>query len=90
MTDDLLKLQFQNAAEFAQSKGDQPRVEIFTRLAETTDSVDPSILEAYYELFEDLPDGESDQEMMADVGRGWVPETATEYVREFISRRTVG
>lgn len=90
MSDDILKLQFQSAAEFAESKGDSYRASIFTRLAETADSVEASVIEAYYELFEDLTDGETDQEMMAQVGSAWIPESATEYVKEFISRRTGG
>ncbi|SCB35958.1 hypothetical protein GA0061099_1005400 [Bradyrhizobium yuanmingense] len=90
MADDLLKLQFQGAAEFAQSKGELARAQIFTRLAETVDSIEPGILDAYYDLFEDLPDQETDQELMSGVGRTWVPETASEYVKEFISRRTGG
>lgn len=90
MSDDLLKLQFQGAAEFAQSKGDLDRAKIFTRLAETADSVDSSLLDAYYELFQDLPDGETDQELMSGIGRSWSPETAAEYVTEFIARRTGG
>jgi hypothetical protein len=90
MSADLLKLQFQNAAEFAESRGDASRAEVFIRLAETADSVDTSLLDAWAELYEDLPDQEADNEMMAQVGRGWLPDTATEYVKQFISRRTGG
>jgi hypothetical protein len=88
MSADLLKLQFQNAAEFAQSRGDSSRAEVFNRLSGTADSVDTSLLDAWAELYEDLPDQEADNEMMAQVGRGWFPKSATEYVKEFISRRT--
>jgi hypothetical protein len=87
---ELLRLQFQSAAEFAESKGDSYRAAIFTRLAETTESVEPSILDAWADLYDGLPDQEADQEMMSNVGRGWLPETATEYVKEFIARRTGG
>jgi hypothetical protein len=90
MSADLLKLQFQNAAEFAESKGDSSRAQFFTRLAQTSDSVDTSLLGAWAELYEDLRDQEADNELMAKVGRGWFPQSATEYVKEFISRRTGG
>jgi hypothetical protein len=90
VSNDLLKLQFQGASEFAQSKGDQRRAEIFTRLAETVDSIEPSVLDAYYDLFADLQDQEADNDIMAGVGRSWLPESATDYVKEFISRRTGG
>jgi hypothetical protein len=52
--------------------------------------VDSSLLDAWADLYEDIQDQEADNELMAEVGRAWSPASATEYVKEFISRRTGG
>jgi hypothetical protein len=45
-------------------------------------------MEAFLELFEDDRDAKEHRDMLNSIGAGFCPESATEYVREFIKRRT--
>jgi hypothetical protein len=91
-----LKLLFEMQAEWRRDKarqhpGDARNIEaadIFDRLAATAASVPADVLAAYYELFEDLPDVEEEQEMLRRVGFYSKPSNAEEFVRKFIARRT--
>ncbi len=63
---------------------------ILRRLAETTAYVDPALMEAFLELFEGNRDAKEHRDMLDSIGAGFSPESTTEYVREFIKRRTGG
>jgi hypothetical protein len=62
--------------------------DILRRLAETTPYVNPALMEAFLELFDDDRDAKEHRDMLNSIGAGFCPESATEYVREFIKRRT--
>jgi hypothetical protein len=64
--------------------------ELFDKLAASTADMDQTVLQAYWELFEDLPDSEQHREMMRDVGFHWWPESADEFCRRYFAERTGG
>ena len=75
--------------EFLAEREKRPDVAaILGRLAETTPYVNPALMEAFLELFEDDSDAKEHREMLNSIGTGFCPESATEYVCEFIKRRT--
>jgi hypothetical protein len=75
--------------EFLAEMEKRPNVAaILRQLAETTPYVDPALMEAFLELFEDDRDEKEHRNMLNSIGGGFCPESATEYVREFIKRRT--
>ena len=93
---ELLKRDFESTAEYrrwtaSRFPGDSRNAEaikILDTLAATVDAVDPAVLNAYGELFEDVMDGEVHGEMLRRIGFESWPSTATEFVREFIASRT--
>ena len=95
---EMLREQFENTARWRREKAreypDDERnlwaAETLERLAATVADVDPQLLTAYFELFDDLPDSEAEQEMFRSVGFHSAPETAEEFIRGFIADRTGG
>jgi hypothetical protein len=93
-----LRLAFQSTAEWRRQKAvERPEdtrnataAEILDHLAATTKDVVPEILEAYVELFEDLPDTERHEDLLREVGFHWEPESASEFVSRFIKEATGG
>jgi hypothetical protein len=104
MTDDtelnteLLKVEFlntaewrrQKAAEYPDDKRNLEAADLLERLAETVDQVEPALLQAYVELWEDAPEAEALSDMLREIGFYTAPKTATEFVAAFISRMTSG
>ena len=78
----------QKAAEYPGDKRNPEAAALLGRLASTTDQVEPHLLNAYLELWEDLLEAEEHSEMLRTVGFQWARQTATEFVREFIKRFT--
>ncbi len=65
-------------------------VKIFERLAETAKDIEPKVLDAYVELFEDASQGERESKLEREVGFYWFPESASEFVARFIGEETGG
>jgi len=66
------------------------------RIAKTVREVDAALLNAYRRVFEELCDAGDDgiesanahAVLLGQVGFGWTPETATEFVSRFIAKST--
>jgi hypothetical protein len=84
---EILRLEFKHASHIAGNSAEMAR---FLQLADTVQEIDPSLLEAYSELFDGLTDVEVSSEMFRRIGLSWFPITATEFVIKFISVRTGG
>ena len=91
---ELLRLDFVGAADMRRKVPafhDSGAVEILDRLANTVDSIDPEFLEAFGDLFEEsVSDGEAMHEMLQSVGISYFPKDASEFVRDYIAKRTGG
>jgi hypothetical protein len=78
----------EKAAQYPEDKRNQEAAEILDRLAATVADIPPDVLEAYYELFDDVRDTEVEQEMLKQVGFSSAPRNAEQFVRDFIESRT--
>jgi hypothetical protein len=93
---ELLRHDFENTAEYrrmiaAKYPGDARNIEaadIMEKLAATVDNVEPAVLNAYGELFEDARDSEVHTEMLRQIDVHSWPSTATEFVQGYIASRT--
>ena len=84
---EILRMQFDGAAEHA---ADATRVSILHELSATTADIPAAMIDAYWEIFEDLRDAELEHEMLRGIGISWWPESATKFVERFISVSTGG
>jgi hypothetical protein len=78
----------EKAAEYPDDKRNLEAVTALERLADTVDQIEPDLLGAYIELWEDAIEAEEYSEMLRTIGFQWEPKTATEFVREFIAKMT--
>ena len=59
------------------------------RLTKTIKDVDPTLLDAYGSLWDDdVPDSEQHSEMLRLIGFHFFPQTAEEFVKWYITKRT--
>lgn len=83
---EILRLQFESAAQHARLCGNSEAGSCFDGLAASVASVSPELLEAYFEMFQDITDGEIDVALMQSIQHGsWSPESATEYLQRFVA-----
>jgi len=80
----------QKASEHTGEKRNIEAAKILDRLAATVHEIDAATLRAYFELFNDLLDSERYSEMLRRVGFHSWPETASDFVSEFIAESTGG
>ena len=93
-----LRLNFENTAEWRRKKAEEhpddtrnaEAAELLDKLTNTIDAVDPAVLSAYHELFDDYPDSEEHSEMLLRIGFHSWPATAEEFCRDYIANRTGG
>jgi hypothetical protein len=91
MTMFVFKDSFLNAAEFRRQKAteypdDSRNLEaarLLEKLAATADAVDPALIKSYGELY----DSEVHADMLRQIGFHIWPDTATEFVQDFIASR---
>jgi hypothetical protein len=69
---EILRMQFDGAAAHA---ADPTRLSILQELSATTADIPATMIEAYWEIFEDLRDAELAREMLRGIGISWWPET---------------
>ncbi|MEW6641959.1 MAG: hypothetical protein AB1586_15750 [Pseudomonadota bacterium] len=86
---DILRLELEIAAECALKRGSLSAATRLRELAETTHSVDMAALHAYARLLDDLEQAEATSRELRQVGIGWFPENAADYVARLVSRRDV-
>jgi hypothetical protein len=92
-----LKEEFEREAESCREKAEQyphdgrhlEAAEAYDRLAATVDDVPADLLTAYWGSFDEFYEVEVLRQMIKDVFDSG-PSTATEFVREFVSRINVG
>jgi len=65
-------------------------VALLDRLTNTVDEIHPRLLEAYAWEGDGLSGAETQSEMLRGVIFDWAPQTASEFVSEFISKMTSG
>jgi len=90
---EMLKIDLLNMAEWRRRKADEfpadtrnaASADMLERLAGTAGQVDPGLLRAYTELLEDLTDGEKHSDLLREIGFGWEPESASEFVSRFVA-----
>jgi hypothetical protein len=93
-----LRLDFGETARWRREKGaEHPEdsrnveaAELLDRLAKTIKDVDPTLLDAYGALWDDVPDSEQHSEMLRLIGFQSFPQTAEEFVKQYIAVRTGG
>ena len=78
----------QKAGEYPDDKRNIEAAEIFDRLAAGALTIPSDVFAAYLELFEEYPDAEKHAERMRSVGFHYWPETAEQFVRDFIAEQT--
>jgi hypothetical protein len=84
---EILRFQFEAAAS---TSGDSTKVNILRELSATTEDVPDALIKAYWEIFEAMRDKELEYELLRDIGVFYWPESATNFVRKFISISTGG
>ena len=82
----------EQAIDYPDDRWNFEAVVLLERLANTVDEIDPRLLEAYVGLWEGdgLSGAETQSEMLRGVAFTWAPQTASEFVSEFISKMTSG
>jgi hypothetical protein len=84
---ELLRLEFECAADASLRTGNLIAARILSQLARTTSDVEVNVLCVYAQLLDDitLPPAASDQ--LRQIGSCWFPQTAAEYVERLSSAR---
>jgi hypothetical protein len=79
------------AVEYPNDARNLEAVKLLKELATTVDQVDPTLLNAYAELWDakdPLSEVEEHQDMLRTIGFQWAPDNATEFVTAFIRKMT--
>ena len=79
----------QKAVEHPDEKRNLEAATILDRLAKSVDSVPPTTLNSFFELYEDY-EGEELSEELRQVGFHSDPKTAEDFCRSYIASRTIG
>jgi len=79
----------QKAVEHPDDKRYLEAATILDRLAKSVDSVPPTTLNSFFELYEDY-EGEELSEELRQVGFHSDPKTAEDFCRSYIASRTIG
>ena len=79
----------QKAVEHPDDKGNLEAATILDRLAKSVDSVPPTTLNSFFELYEDY-EGDELSEELRQVGFHSEPKTAADFCRSYIASRTIG
>jgi hypothetical protein len=84
---EILRMQFEAAATETE---DPTRMMILRELSATATDVPDMLIQAYWEIFEGLPDSELKFEMIRGIGISYWPESASHFIKKFISLSTGG
>ena len=80
----------QKAAEYPDDKRNLNSAAGYDRLAATVGDVSEELMVAYVECFNDMTETELHRELLKEVFHAGAPESATEFVRRFVSRINLG
>ncbi|WP_426411452.1 hypothetical protein [Bradyrhizobium ganzhouense] len=84
---ELLRLEFECAADSALSKGNLTAARILRKLARTTRDVEVDVLYAYAQLLDDISGPPVASDELRQIGVEWFPKSAVEYVERLASAR---
>jgi len=84
---ELLRLEFECAADASLSKGNLIAAKILRKLANTTRDVEVSVLYDYAQLLDDISGPAVSSDELRQIGIDWFPKNATEYVERLASVR---
>ena len=87
---DILRLELEIAAECAQKRGSLAAASRLRELADTTRDVDMAALHAYARLLDDLEHAARTSHELRQIGIGWFPENAADYVARLVSHVGTG
>jgi hypothetical protein len=81
----------EKAAEHPEDSRNIEAAELLDRLAKTIKDVDPTLLDTYGALWDDeVQDSEQHSEMLRLIGFHFFPQTAEEFVKQYIADRPGG
>jgi len=80
----------EQAIDYPDDKWNFEAVALLDRLTNTVDEIHPRLLEAYAWEGDGLSGAETQSEMLRAVAFDWAPQTASEFVSEFISKMRSG
>lgn len=83
----LLRLEFECAADSSLKKGNLTAAKILSKLAKTTRDVEVNVLYAYAQLLDDITSPATSSDELRQIGSGWFPKNAAEYVERLVSAR---
>lgn len=84
---ELLRLEFECAADSSLSKGNLTAARILRKLARTTRDVEVNVLYAYAQLLDDISGPPVASDELRQIGVAWFPKSAVEYVERLASAR---
>ena len=84
---EILRLELEIATDHSLRGCDQSAANILKMLAGTTRDADPAVLLAYAELLDDISDSAMSSDALRQIGAGWFPADAAEYVKRLVSIR---
>lgn len=84
---ELLRLEFECAADSSLSKGNLTAGKILRKLARTTRDVEVNVLYAYAQLLDDISGPPVSSDELRQIGVEWFPRNAAEYVERLASAR---
>jgi hypothetical protein len=80
-------LELECAADSSLRKGNPTAARILLNLAKTTRHVEVSTLYAYAQMLDNIMGAARSSDALRQIGSGWFPKTATEYVERLLSDR---
>lgn len=81
---EVLRLEFECAADYSLKKGNLTAAKILWKLAGTTQQVEVGVLYAYAQLLDDIASPPVASDALRQIGSGWFPKTAAEYVDKLV------
>jgi hypothetical protein len=87
---EILRLELEIAADCSMQRCDPSAANILKMLAETTRHVDLAVLLAYARLLDDIRDPAALSDALREIGAGWCPDDAADYVKKLVSVHQAG
>ncbi|MEW6393009.1 MAG: hypothetical protein AB1582_00455 [Pseudomonadota bacterium] len=84
---EVLRLELEIAADCRSRTGDLAAAAVLKRLAATTVQADLSTLLSYARLLDDVGDLQAGSDELREIGAGWFPASASEYVARLVEVR---
>jgi|ERR1700736_746285 len=82
---EILRLEFELAADSSQRRCDQSAANVLKMLAESTRHVDLAVLLAYAKLLDEIGDPATSSDLLRQIGARWFADNATVEVKQLVS-----